>query len=255
VAGLSASDGSFKLAHAGRGDLVAMAIDPAGWSAIIRLDPAVGELDVQIPVGGGVQGTISADGHADRGELVVAPAGMQAQVSFVFETAGDGRFALAHLSPGSWELAAGLALEIGGGQSRQETATVVVAAGQSITQDFEIAHKVLVAVRPGLPPGVSDDRISTVEAMLLTGHRDLANGAELAQLRRSQAPEMAADLLLGGVNRHDPIQFLDRDPGTYTVCVEVQLDNPTATAFGCHPLELAATPDAREVIVAVVQAQ
>jgi hypothetical protein len=213
-----------------------------------RLDANASELVITIGKSGGVHGVVSAGGHPDQAIVTITPAGFASDSRLAFQTDSDGQYAASLLPPGSYDITAALENGIAGGASRRVHATVTITSGQTVEQSFDIAAKTLVVVKPVLPAGVADDRISTVEAAMWKGDRAIGGAAEMRAAVKASGPD-ADDLLFGGNNRLDPIQFHDRDAGHYTMCVDVRLKDPEAIAFHCVPFDLASTDDVREIAV------
>src|SRR6185369_14806758 len=78
----------------------------------------------------------------------------------------DGRYRIVPAPVGSFEASAGLTQVIGGGSSQRVTATLAIAPGQVVTQDFDLESGVTIVLLPTIPEGVATE---TVEGMLFPG--------------------------------------------------------------------------------------
>ena len=235
----TAADGSFAITGVATDTTQhVMAVSPVAWSEIVDVPPGTGDATVELHAGAatGVEGTVTYAGGVEAIELTVTRA--DRGVMFMAQTE-RGKYRMVPLPPGTYELGAGLARESPAARARASSAPSRSSPARSSTPT-SICRR---ASRSSSPP-----RCPKPELVPSTMSYSLHDGASPAPQTAADARKGALDsMLLGGQDATVPMQFHDRTPGAYIVCVEAVAD--AARYFGCAPITLAATPAVRELTV------
>lgn len=237
-------DGTFEIGRARTGALIAVALHATGWSPVTPVpagsDDAVVELVVD--AAGDIAGHATLDGRPER--FVVRLEGASPGLGIEIETDEEGAYRFGALPAGRYRLTAALQQTIAGGLSREAPIVeVTVEAGRTTTQDFALRSGTTLVVHAV----THDSTVTMNEFFLVVGAHELPARADLERLESSLPRGSVDSMILGGMHADAVMQFHDRSPGTYTVCVATTLAR--GALWGCSPAAIAEGQSVREVTI------
>lgn len=219
-AGSTGADGKVRSGVAPSPGLMAVAIDPGGWSAVTPVGADGARLELLPPASLRVE--VVEGGAAVEADLDLSSADgtFHAQAS-----AATGVFAFALLPPGTYQVRAEVAAEFATGRDTQPPITVVVEAGRAAAARIDLpADLAMVAVQAEVPADTS------MVAHALIAPPMPATDEELRGRTRDW-------MILGGDDATNVFQYHRVPAGPRLACVRL----PQAAQFACVPVEVPAS--------------
>ncbi len=226
------ADGGFEIHAAAGAPLHLLAITPRAWSAVTVIAAGDGDATAELRIGrpAAMRGAVRYGGQLEVANVFLRT-GVGRGVTLSTQTV-DGRYLIAPVPPGTWDVSVALATDIGGGSSQAQRSQVTISAGQTLEQDFALAVGVTLVLVPRPPSGTPMEQ---AEGFLLAG-TDVPADAGSAKQRLRQRQPGDDSFMYGGVDADRPLEFHDRPPGPYVACLAV--GDGRQRSWGCRAVVL-----------------
>lgn len=258
---VTGADGAFTLRGIGRGTHVLAADhDTIGRSATVDLGAGAGDVELALTLRptGAVQGFVRKAGAPVVAFIQLRPIDA-VNANWTIATGPDGSYRFDRVAPGTYLLWAGFERGSAAGGSEGVGKRIVVASGQTLERDFDVAPGELVVTLR-----IESDTVQFGYGLIArdTTATGLALPRNIDEARRQIALVEDVDVKEGMIAAGRQIRFDAVRPGRYVACIAPLRGDPADPSVvaemqqrlvdwpvSCIPVELAASPREHEIRV------
>lgn len=228
-------DGSFALETWETKPLTMLAMHRSGgWSPVAPVAEGSDDLTVELRLGptATLEGTITRGGAPLEAEVMVTVPGSS---SFRLRVRSDaqGRYRIDRLPAGELEVSTWMPHDAGLGSGSRAAGTVSLAGGTAGRLDLDLPTGSHVTVEAEVPEGAQ-----MMQYVLLMGEHAVPDAATLARLRKELPAGQTRQLLYGGIDLDEVMQWSDVPAGKVTFCVEALATKDEQIGMACTVSEV-----------------